>query len=121
MKIADGASVMGKLARLAAARAIVVSAAAFALSSQANSQPYGGWGYGGWGWLGPLHMVGWLFILALVISGLAWLARAISQRADAPQPTARRPGLDALEERYARSEINRDEYLQKRHDILGEG
>ena len=30
----------------------------------------------------------------------------------------RSPGLDALEERYARGEINRDEYQQKKKDIL---
>ena len=27
--------------------------------------------------------------------------------------------LEILGERYARGEINRDEYLEKRHDILG--
>jgi putative membrane protein len=29
----------------------------------------------------------------------------------------RSPGLDVLEERYARGEINRDEYLEKKRDI----
>jgi len=27
------------------------------------------------------------------------------------------PGLDVLEERYARGEIDRDEYLQKKKDL----
>ena len=31
----------------------------------------------------------------------------------------RSPALDLLEERYARGEINREEYLQKKGDILG--
>jgi putative membrane protein len=31
----------------------------------------------------------------------------------------RSAGLDVLEERYARGEINRDEYLQKKKDIGG--
>jgi putative membrane protein len=31
----------------------------------------------------------------------------------------RSPGLDVLEERYARGEINRDEYLQKKRDMAG--
>jgi uncharacterized membrane protein len=30
-------------------------------------------------------------------------------------------GLAILEERYARGEIPREEYLQKRQDILGQG
>jgi len=34
-------------------------------------------------------------------------------------PPRRSPGLDVLEERYARGEINRDEYLQKKKDIEG--
>ena len=31
----------------------------------------------------------------------------------------RSSGLDVLEERYARGEINRDEYLEKKRDITG--
>jgi putative membrane protein len=31
----------------------------------------------------------------------------------------RSSGLDVLEERYARGEINRDEYLEKKRDIVG--
>ena len=36
-----------------------------------------------------------------------------------PRNGRRQPGLDVLEERYARGEINRDEYLQKKKDITG--
>jgi uncharacterized membrane protein len=31
----------------------------------------------------------------------------------------RSPGLEALEEHYAKREINRDEYLEKKKDIGG--
>jgi putative membrane protein len=31
----------------------------------------------------------------------------------------RSPGFDALDERYARGEINRDEYLAKKRDLAG--
>jgi len=31
----------------------------------------------------------------------------------------RSSGLDVLEERYARGEINRDEYLEKKRDMIG--
>lgn len=80
---------------------------------------YGGWG--GWWWYGALHMIIWLLILALVIAGIVWFGRGMMRQSNAPQLSARRPpGLEVLEERYARGEINRDEYLQKRRDILGE-
>ena len=35
----------------------------------------------------------------------------------AVRPGRRSPGLDALEERYARGEIKREEYLEKKRDI----
>jgi putative membrane protein len=81
---------------------------------------WGMMGYGGWGWFGPLTMIIWLLILGLIIAGIVWFVRAMTQRADSPHLPARRsPGLEPLEERYARGEINRDEYLEKRRDILG--
>jgi putative membrane protein len=78
------------------------------------------WGYDhmGWmmnGWGMGFGMIIWLVILAAIIAGVVWLVRS--------QPVAggRRhsTGLDALEERYARGEIDRDEYLQKKRDIMG--
>jgi putative membrane protein len=78
----------------------------------------GGWG--GYGWFGFLHMIVWLVILAAVVVGIVWLARGAIPRSDTPPGLPRRSsGLDVLEERYARGEINREEYLQKRRDILG--
>jgi putative membrane protein len=77
------------------------------------------WGaFDGWGWRwwphGPLS---WLVVLA-VIAAVVWFLRAPTIRSDAagrPEPHSR--GLDLLEERYARGEIGRDEYLQKRRDL----
>lgn len=78
----------------------------------------GGWG--GYGWFGLPHVIVWLAILAVLIAGVVWFARATTPRFDSLHSPARRsPGLAVLEERYARGEINRDEYLQKRRDILG--
>lgn len=73
----------------------------------------GGWGYG----YGPVHMIVWAVILIAIVVGVIWLVRSLS---GSGQEQARRSaGLDVLEERYARGEINRDEYLQKKKDILG--
>jgi len=67
-----------------------------------------------------MHMIVLLLIIGIVIASIVWLVSARMQRAHAPRLPARRShGLEVLEGRYARGEINRDEYLQKRHDTLG--
>jgi putative membrane protein len=72
------------------------------------------WAYGGYG---LFHMFVWTIILVAVVLGAVWLVRSLTTTTG---PHARRSGgLDVLEERYARGEINRDEYLQKRRDIAG--
>ena len=87
------------------------------------------WGYGpgygmmgGWGgdaWWGPLMMIIWLLILFALIAGVVWLVRSASHGGGGRLHLARRsPGLEVLEERYARGEINRDEYMQKKRDIV---
>lgn len=83
--------------------------------------PYGMMGdWSGWGWFGPLHFIMPLLFWALIIMAVVMLVRYTTGWGDhAPQPERRSPGLAALEERYARGEINRDEYLQKKQDILG--
>ncbi|MEM5433606.1 SHOCT domain-containing protein, partial [Cupriavidus oxalaticus] len=58
-------------------------------------------------------------ILVAIVAGVVWLVRTAAQPG-AHQFSARpSPGLQLLEERYARGEINRDEYLQKKQDISG--
>jgi putative membrane protein len=67
-----------------------------------------------------MHMIVLLLIIGILIASIVWLVSARMQRAHAPRLPARRSqGLEVLEGRYVRGEINRDEYLQKRHDILG--
>lgn len=61
---------------------------------------------------------GWLFMLlfwGLVIFGIVALVKwiATSSRGD----TRRKPPLETLNERYARGEIDRDEYEQKKRDL----
>jgi putative membrane protein len=74
-----------------------------------------GWGYGGSGGFG---MIIWVIILIAIVAGVVWLVRGGA--ASGMQPPARRSaGLEVLEERYARGEINRDEYLQKKRDLGG--
>ena len=73
------------------------------------------WDHMGWmnGWGMGFGMVFWLVILALIIAGVVWLVRS--------QPNGsgqhRSAGLDVLDERYARGEVSRDEYLRMKRDI----
>ena len=73
----------------------------------------------GWGWFGPFHFAIPLLFFAIAITVVVMLVRYATGWSDHPPRAERRPpGLDALEERYARGEIDRDEFLQKKRDIL---
>lgn len=78
-----------------------------------------GYGPGMTGWWGGYGMMGgfgvfWLLIVVLLVGGVIWFMRSYPTG----QPTTGHSGgLDVLEQRYARGEINRDEYLQKKSDL----
>lgn len=78
-----------------------------------------GWGMGwGWHWLGMF--VFWLIPLLVVIALVAVAIKYLSSRgarSDAGLREDSNRALEVLEERYARGEINREEYLQKRDDL----
>lgn len=76
----------------------------------------GGWG--GYGY-GPLHFLIWIVTLIAIVILILWLLRSFAWSRMHYTPPRRSSGLDVLEERYARGEINRDEYLQKKGDIDG--
>jgi putative membrane protein len=84
------------------------------------------WGYGhdwgmmgGWGG-GAFGMIIWPLVIIALVVGVIWFVRSPSYTGAARLQTARRSsGLDILEERYARGEINREEFLQKKHEISG--
>jgi putative membrane protein len=71
-----------------------------------------GWMYGPHHWL---WMIVWVGFWALVVAGLVMIIRAflIERRL-----SVEKKAMDYLNERYAKGEISRDEYLQKREDIL---
>jgi putative membrane protein len=103
-----------------------LAALALSLSAQpalAQGQPGPGYGYGphmmwdGWtGWMmGPLAMLLWIAVLVvLAVLLFRWLAG----RGDAP-PRGTRSAIDILRERYARGEIDREEYEERRRVLEG--
>ena len=88
-----------------------------------------GWQYGGWGMMGPGMMgsFGWgwfmpIFIIlfwGLIIWGIVALVRGLSgsRGSDSAPPTAD-SALEVLKRRYARGEINKEEYEEKKKDLV---
>lgn len=77
------------------------------------------WGYmsGWWGaGMGLVMALFWIVVVASIVA-LAWsLTRSgSSRRSSAPASTD--GALHVLEERYARGEIGRDEFQQKKRDL----
>lgn len=74
-----------------------------------------GWG---WHWFGMLvfWLVPLLVVIALAATAIKYLFSG-GARSDAGLHDGSNKALEVLEERYARGEINREEYLQKRDDL----
>jgi putative membrane protein len=84
-------------------------------------------------WDGMMGGVGWLWmllwglfsiaLLGLVVLALVWLARSVGsgsgQSSPGREPSAGGTAREALDLRYARGEISREEYLQARRDLEG--
>jgi putative membrane protein len=73
------------------------------------------WMLAGWGWLWVVLVVP---VLVLVVALL--VSRRGGDASDSPSQDSR-TALSILEDRYARGEIDREEFQQRRHDLLDEG
>jgi len=93
---------------------------------RALAQPgqYGGWHMGpgmmggGWGmgWFGMVIMlVFWVLVIVGLVYLIKWLAR--SSRGEAQVPRAGSNALEILKERYARGEIEKAEFEEKKRDL----
>lgn len=72
-----------------------------------------GYGWMGFGWI--FMVLFWLLIILGIIALLRWLGMGGNGSRDTPRKTP----LEILQERYARGEIEREEYEQKRRDLEG--
>ena len=83
--------------------------------------PYMMGGYNGYGWGGPgfMGLFMGLFCLLLIVgivAGIVLLMRAAFPGREGGS-SEKSTALDVLHERYARGEIGRDEYLERRRDL----
>lgn len=65
-----------------------------------------------------LWTVIWLGFLILIIVGIFFIVRALAKRKTVGEGVGK-SALDILNERYARGEITREEYNDKKKEILG--
>jgi len=75
------------------------------------------WGDYGWGWGMGFGMISVVLFWVLVILGIVILVKWISGSSPGAGQTPAKTALDILKERYARGEIGREEFEQKKRDI----
>jgi len=101
---------------------IILPFITYVLMSQAGAQMMGR-GMGpdmmGWGWWG----MGWIFMIifwGLIIVGLIFLIRWLAglTRPRASYDKTHDSALDILKQRYAKGEINKDEFEEKKNDLM---
>jgi len=69
------------------------------------------WMWGAWGiGMGLLMLVFWGLVIAVIVLGIRWL---LSQGRESRPDSA----LEILRQRYARGEINREEFEAKKRDL----
>ena len=74
------------------------------------------WGYMdhyGWGGMG----FGMLLFWGLLIVGIVMLVKCTMSSGSCGKRDGEKSALDILKERYARGEIEREEFEQKKHDL----
>ena len=100
--------------------AVLASATAFAQTPSERSYYW----HDGWGWghmiFGPLMMIAFIAVVViLVVLAIRWIGGS-SRGAVPPVHTPQgRPPLDILKERFARGEIDKEEF-EERRQVLGE-
>jgi putative membrane protein len=77
--------------------------------------PYWNYGWGGMMGFGGLMML--LFWVLLIAGAIVLLRRLRARNLDPGDRPAHRSALDILNERYARGDIEREEFEQKRRDL----
>lgn len=79
---------------------------------------WGNYGWDGWGWGGMgFGMIGMSLFWVLLIVVIVALTRGLWSGSGPSGGERKRTALDILKERYARGEIDREEFEQKKRDL----
>jgi len=73
------------------------------------------WGMMNWGWGGMIFQV--LFWLVIII-GVVWAVKYITGQSRRNFTSGEETALDILKKRYARGEIDREEFEQKKRELV---
>ncbi|MEJ2725128.1 MAG: SHOCT domain-containing protein [Deltaproteobacteria bacterium] len=75
-------------------------------------------GFGG-GWFGGIFMiVFWVLIIVAVVFLIRWLVQSTKGHSSQGWTGSSNRALDILKERYARGEINKEEFEEKKRDLV---
>jgi putative membrane protein len=75
---------------------------------------------GGFMWFWVVMVVMMVVVVALLVAGAIWLARTLTHPSSTPGgPAGPSPARAELDLRYARGDLTREEYLQRRTDLEG--
>ena len=108
----------GKMLLISAASAFAQAGPGQSPREEYMHHPFGGMMSGGW--LGmAFHVVFFILILIVLVLVIKWLLMQSSQskREDKAIPEQKSRSLEILKERYARGEIDRQEFEQKKQDL----
>lgn len=75
------------------------------------------WGDTGWGWGMGFGMIGMVLFWVLVIFGVLALVKLVSGSSATSGPPPSKTALDMLNERYARGEIDTQEFEERKRGL----
>jgi putative membrane protein len=111
------ATSFGSISMRTLSAAILTAVSTPALAQTARDWPgpyFGGWGWGHMAFGGITMVLVWIGIILLIVFLVRGLGGLSSPRETHPP---RQSALEVLQERYARGEINKEEYEERRRTL----
>lgn len=78
-----------------------------------GAMPHMGFGFGGW----ILMILFWVFLVVAVVVVIKWLVASPRSHSDSSSELRRNRALEILRERYARGEIDNEEFEERRRRL----